>query len=170
MPSLSGFDASAVPEQQEFSALPEGQYVMIAIGSELKPTKSGNGEYLQFTLEVLDGPFKGRKIWDRMNIRNPNSTAVDIANRQLAAMCRAVGVIKPNDSAELHNRPMLVTVAIEVDDRRRESNVVKKYDSVSGGAQPAAPMFPPPAAAPAPWAAAQAAVSSAPRSTPPWQK
>lgn len=170
MPSLSGFDASVVPEQQEFSALPEGQYVMIATASELKPTKSGTGEYLQFTLEVLDGPFKGRKIWDRMNIRNPNSTAVDIANRQLAAMCRAVGVIKPNDSAELHNRPLLVTVAIEVDDRRRESNTVKKYDSVGSPGSMVAP--PAQAPAPAPWGAAaqQAPSAAAPRSTPPWQK
>ena len=59
MANLAGFDASQVPEQQEFSALPEGQYVVIATASEMKPTKSGNGQFLQFTFEVLDGRRRG---------------------------------------------------------------------------------------------------------------
>lgn len=156
MASLQGFDASQVPEQQEFSALPEGQYVVIATASEMKPTKSGTGAYLQFTFEVLDGPCKGRKLWARLNLQNPNQTAVDIAQRELGAICRAVGIIKPNDSSELHNRPLMVTVGVEVDDKKREGNIIKKYEAVSGGAaaapiptsRPAAPAAAAPAAAP----------------------
>ena len=128
---LSGIDASTVPEQQEFTALPEGQYIMIATSSEWKPTKAGTGEYLQFVHEVLDGPFKGRKVWARLNLKNPNQTAVDIAQRELAALCRAVGVIKPSNSAQLHNIPFLATIGIEVDDRKRESNTIKKYEAVA---------------------------------------
>jgi hypothetical protein len=161
---LSGFDASTVPEQQEFTALPEGQYVMIATSSEWKATKAGTGEYLQFVFEVLDGPSKGRKVWARLNLKNPNQTAVDIAQRELAALCRAVGVIKPSNSAELHNTPFLATIGIEVDDRKRESNTIKKYEAVaSNSAAPAAssgPFGAPRAAAPA--AAAPAAA--------PWRK
>jgi hypothetical protein len=169
MANLNGFDASQVPEQQDFSALPEGQYVVIATASETKATKNGTGEYLQFTLEVLDGPFKGRKLWDRLNLWNPNQTAVDIANRQLAAMCRAVGVIKPADSAELHNKPLLATVAVEIDDRKREGNVIKKYEALSGGTV-SAPVASPSAVA-APWggAAQRAPVASGPVNAP-WQK
>ncbi|CAB4154643.1 Protein of unknown function DUF669 [uncultured Caudovirales phage] len=158
MADLSGFDASQVPEQQEFSALPEGQYIAIATASEKKPTKRGDGAYLQITFEVIDGPQKNRKVWARLNLWNPNQTAVDIAQRELGAICRAVGIIKPGDSAELHNKPLLLTVSVEMDDRNRESNVVKKYEPVSaGGAVGFAP-------APAPAAAPAAAV------TPPWQK
>ena len=163
MANLNGFDASQVPEQQEFSALPEGQYVVIATASEMKPTKSGTGSYLQFTFEVLDGPCKGRKLWARLNLQNQNQTAVDIAQRELGAICRAVGVMKPKDSAELHNRPMLITVGVEVDDKKRESNVIKKYEGVAvasgapasalGAQAPAAFAAPTTAAAPAvaPW-------------------
>lgn len=160
MASLQGFDASQVPEQQEFTALPEGQYVAIATASEKKDTKAGTGAYLQITFEVLDGPMKGRRLWARLNLWNPNQTAVDIAQRELGALCRAVGVIKPNDSAELHNKPVLLTVSVEVDDRKRESNSIKKYEPV-GGAQQAAPQasFVQPATAPA--------AASAP---PPWQR
>jgi hypothetical protein len=162
---LTGFDASQVPEQQEFSALPEGQYVMIAINSEWKPTKKGDGEYLQFVLEVLDGPFKGRKVWARLNLKNPNQTAVDIAQRELGSLCRAVGVIKPSNSSELHNKPFLATIGVEIDNRNREGNNVKKYESVGGSAPQAAA----PAAAPfaRPSASAPAA---APAASAPWRK
>lgn len=172
MASLNGFDASQVPEQQEFSALPEGKYVVIATASEMKPTKNGQGQFLQFTFEVLDGPMKGRKVWARLNLVNQNQTAVDIAQRELGAICRAVGIIKPNDSAELHNRPLLVTVAVEIDERKREGNVIKKYEAINpGGAAPVGNAAP---AGAAPWAAGQqahaAAAAPAPAAQPaaPW--
>lgn len=171
MANLAGFDASQVPEQQEFSALPEGQYVVIATASEMKPTKSGTGQFLQFTFEVLDGPQKGRALWARLNLVNPNQTAVDIAQRELGAICRAVNVIKPSDSAELHNKPMLITVAVEIDDRKRESNIIKKYEPVSAGAgAPAAAA--PTASGGAPWSgqAAHAAAPAAAAGTPPWAR
>lgn len=159
MASLQGFDANQVPEQQEFSALPPGQYVAIATASEMKPTRSGDGQYLQFSFEVLDGPMKGRKLWSRMNLVNRNQTAVDIAQRELAAMCRAVGVPKPNDSSELHNKPLLLTVEIEMDERRRENNVIKKFEATpTGGFQAPAPQ----AAASAPFAPAAQAPAAAP--------
>lgn len=169
MANLAGFDASQVPEQQEFSALPEGQYVVIATASEMKPTKSGTGQFLQFTFEVLDGPQKGRKLWARLNLVNPNQTAVDIAQRELGAICRAVNVIKPSDSAELHNKPMLITVAVEIDDRKRESNIIKKYEPVSAGAGAPA-VGAPTASGGAPWSgqAAPAAAPAAATPTPPW--
>jgi len=175
MASLDGFDASNVPEQQEFSALPEGQYVVIATASEMKPTKSGTGQFLQVTFEVLDGPQKGRKVWSRMNLVNQNQTAVDIAQRELGAICRAVGVIKPKDSSELHNKPLHITVAVEIDDRKRESNTIKKYEAINVGGGAPAPVGAPPAAAP--WGAAPAqapaqapAPWSAPAGAAPWAK
>lgn len=158
MANLNGFDASQVPEQEDFSALPEGQYVVIATASEMKPTKNGNGEYLQFVFEVIDGQYKGRKLWARLNLKNQNQTAVDIAQRELAAICKAVGIIKPSDSAELHNKPLTVTVAVEIDDRKREGNTIKKYEPVGA---PSGGYVPPAAQAPA----AQAAASA-----PPWAK
>lgn len=160
MANLAGFDASTVPEQQDFSALPAGDYVVIATASEMKPTKNGLGQFLQFTFEVMDGPMKGRKLWARLNLKNPNQTAVDIAQRELGAICRAVGIIKPMDSSELHNRPLGVSVDVEIDDKNRQSNVIKKYAPVAAAS---APTFSAPPAAAAPQA-------SAPTATPPWMK
>ena len=160
MANLNGFDASQVPEQEEFSAIPEGQYVVIATASEMKPTKNGAGEYLQFIFEIIDGQHKGRKLWARLNLNNQNQIARDIAQRELAAICKAVGIIKPMDSAELHNKPLLATVAVELDDRRKERNEIKKYEPIATQQ----PMYAP-AAAQAPAAAPAAAAN-----TPPWGK
>jgi hypothetical protein len=135
MANLAGFDANEVPEQQSFDALPKGIYPCIATESEMKPTKAGTGEYLQFTFEVLDGPGKGRKLWARMNMRNPNPTAQDIGQRELGAFCRAAGITRPNDSAELHNIPVLLHVDTELDDRNREGNVIKKYEPIGGAGE-----------------------------------
>jgi len=164
--NLSGFDASQVPEQHEFSALPEGKYVAVITASEMKPNAKGTGEYLQLTMEVIDGPRKGAKLWARLNLVNPNPTAVEIARVELGAICRAVGVIKPNDSAELHNKPLLVSVKVVLNDKKKEVNEIEKYESAiqqgqvaaSGGvaqnapAANAAPWSAPAAATPAPWA------------------
>lgn len=158
MASLQGFDASTVPEQEDFSALPEGQYVVLATASEMKPTKNGNGEYLQFVFEVIDGQYKGRRLWSRLNLKNANQTAVDIAQRELAAICKAVGVIKPSDSSELHNKPLTVTVAVEIDDRKREGNTIKKYEAVGHQSVNYAPVT------------AQAQAAPAPAQTAPWAK
>lgn len=183
MANLAGFDASQVGDMQTFDALPEGQYVVIATSSEMKPTKTGNGKYLQFTLEVLDGPYKNRKLFARLNLVNSNQMAVDIAQRELGAICKAVGIIKPNDSAELHNKPMLVSVGVEIDDKKRESNVIRKYEPVGAFNQQApaqaapatapwgAPAAPAAAQAPAaaPWGAAAQQAPAAPAQSAPWK-
>ena len=40
-------------------------------------------------------------------------------------MCRAVGITQLNDTAQLHNLPMLITVALDKKDPTR--NVIKSY-------------------------------------------
>ena len=157
-----GFNANNVEPSTPMDVLPAGKYLCIAIASELKPTKNGAGEYLQITFEVLDGQCKGRKIFERLNIRNSNKTAEDIAQRALSALCHAVGVIELDDSEQLHNIPVTLDVAIEpAKGEYSASNKVKGYSSASGGAP--APMA---ARTSAPAASAPAASSS----TPAWKK
>ena len=59
-------------DRPAYEPLPEGYYNVIAIDSEIRDTKAGTGNYLQFKFEVLDGQHKGRYIWDRFNLRNPS--------------------------------------------------------------------------------------------------
>lgn len=110
MGNLQGFDASKV-EPNSFEVLPAGTYKVAIAKSEFKPTKSGDGEYLNLQLKVLEGEHKGRVLFDILNLKNKSKDASIIAQGTLSSICRAVGVMKPNDSSELHNRPMLAEVA-----------------------------------------------------------
>ena len=78
--------------------------------SEVKANKSGSGSYLQLTFQVVEGEYRNRYLWARLNLENPNATAVKIARAELSAICRAVGILVPNDSVELHNLPLVISV------------------------------------------------------------
>lgn len=110
MPTLNGFNANEVDPNFAFEAIPAGKYLAVITESEEKPTKSGGGQYLQFTFQIIEGEFKSRLIWARLNLDNPNATTVKIARAELSAICRAVGVPAPKDSVELHNIPLVITV------------------------------------------------------------
>lgn len=111
MANLQGFNAAETQPNEGFEPIPAGHYNAVITDSEMKPTKAGNGEYLKLTLQVLDGDYKNRKLFVNLNLANPNPKAVQIAKGELSAICRAVGVMTPNDSSELHNLPMVIKVA-----------------------------------------------------------
>jgi hypothetical protein len=165
MADLQGFDASQEKEMMSFDPIPAGKYPLIATDVEWKSNKAGTGRYLQFTLEVLDGQFKGRKVWVRLNLENPSETAVDIARRELAALCKAVGIVRPSDSTDLLNKPFVGSVDVEkAKDTGKEGNKVTKYEPMAGGAAAPNPMQPTTFTQPA--AAAKPAANAAP----PWAR
>lgn len=113
MANLNGFNAANVDPATDYEAIPAGKYLAIISNSEMKPTKSGSGTYLELTFQVIEGQYKNRLLWSRLNLSNPNTQAVQIAQGELSAICRAVGVMQPKDSAELHNLPLQITVKVK---------------------------------------------------------
>ena len=135
MANLNGFNANEVEPTASFEAIPAGKYPAVITDSEMKPTKNGQGSYLQLTFTILEGQHKGRVLWARLNLANPNQTAVKIAQSELSAVCRAVGVMTPRDSVELHNIPLLITVKVKKrDDTGELTNEVKGFEPRSAAA------------------------------------
>src|SRR5512133_201922 len=99
------FNAEDVEPMGSFEPLPVGDYIVIVSASEKKATKQADGEYLQLTYDVVDGEFKGRKLFDRLNLINKNVDAQKIARGKLSAICHVTGVMHPKTSEELHNKP-----------------------------------------------------------------
>jgi hypothetical protein len=128
MVMLKGFDANAVEPANDFDPLPSGKYVAVITDSEMKANKAANGSYLQLTFQVIEGEYKNRFLWTRLNLDNPNATAVTMARAELSAICRAVGVMAPNDSVELHDLPLVISVKCK---KRKDSdeitNEIKAY-------------------------------------------
>lgn len=120
MADLTGFNANQYDTDaiDAFEPIKPGFYEAVIIDSEMRDTARGDGRYLMFTLQIIDGEHKNRRLWDRLNLVNPNETAVEIAKRTLASVCRAVGVLTPRDSSELHDKPL----SIRVVQRKREDN------------------------------------------------
>ena len=128
MADLNGFNANEVEPTMPFEPLPAGRYVAVITDSEMKATKKGDGSYLQFEFTVVEGDCQGRKVWDRLCINHPNDLTQKIAQGNLSAICRAVGVMQPRDSAELHNIPLQIAVKCKKrEDNGEFTNEIKGY-------------------------------------------
>ena len=133
------FDSNKVEPVGKFVPVPVGKYTVAITASERKKTskepKPGEvqGEMILFTYTIIDGQFKGRKLFDRLNIINANKTAQEIAEGCLSAICRSVGIMVPNYTEDLHNIPFIVDVKIRAaKDGYDESNEVKGYARMDG--------------------------------------
>lgn len=110
---LTGFDAENVEPNAPRDPIPAGWYKAVIAETEEKPTKAQTGSYLQLSIEIIDGDHAGRRVIDRLNLNNPNGTAVEIAQRTLSSICRAVGIMRPRDSGDLKDKPMMVKVKVK---------------------------------------------------------
>lgn len=120
-------------EQAGFDPVPAGEYPAVAIDSEVKPTKSGGGSYLQVTFEVIEGEYKGRKLWGRYNLENQNKQAVDIGHAQLKQLTTAAGKPNTRDSAEIHNIPVILKVTMRNDAQYGPQNDIKEAKPYNAG-------------------------------------
>lgn len=181
--AVLNFDAATVDPQQSFDPMPAGWYQGIVTGSEMKPTKAGDGSRLNLEITIQGGEFHGRKVWDGLNLANPNPVAVEIAFKQLSALCHATGVIQCADSNQLHGIPFECKVKlVPAKDGYDAKNDISGYRVVNGGQQAPPVVVPVAATQPAPFSPAAAAAPAQPApanpapaqpaagtSAPPWQ-
>lgn len=125
--NLSGFNAEEVEPNEGFSPLPAGDYQVIITESQMKKTKDGQGQYLELKMQILNGQYQNRVIFDRLNLVNKSDVAVQIAKGSLSSICRSVNVLTPNDSSELHNKPLTASLKIRKDADGNPQNEVKGY-------------------------------------------
>ncbi len=125
MVQLNNFDANTVEPQGEFKPIPNGEYQAIIEGDEQRDTKAGTGQYLMVKFQIVEGEMKGRKIVAFLNLWNPNAQAVSIAQSELSSICRAVGVMSPQDTSELHNKPLIIKTQLKPGrDDQMQANIV----------------------------------------------
>ena len=108
------FDPNTIEDRPDFGLFPVGEYIAEVTGSDYKITKSGNGKYIELEFTILDGEYAGRKYWDRLNVRNENKVAMDIANSSMKDLMKAIG--KPNEPCSntnmLHGIPVKLKIGI----------------------------------------------------------
>lgn len=176
MPQLSGFNASNVEPAQDFEAMPAGEYVACIVDSEFKPTNAGDGSYLSLTLEILEGEYANRKVWNNLNLDNPNAKAVEISERVLSSICHACAensgnqaLLTPENSEELYNIPMIIRLEVK-EWQGNTNNEVKSYKTYGGEAPVPAPAPEPQQTAPASNSLAQTATAATGGGAAPWNR
>jgi len=114
--------------------IPEGTYLVSVLKDELMNNKKGTGIIAKFELNILSDlegniELKGRKLFSYFNVRHQNQQAQNIGLSQLKGFALAAGHASGNlnDTNELRNRQLAVSVGIEEDQNGVPRNRIKKY-------------------------------------------
>lgn len=109
-----------------------GWYEAEITKSMLKETKAKDGKFLSLGFRIINGPSEGRMIWTNLNLINKNPIAVQIAQRNLASICKAVGKDSIEDSTELHGVPIGIMIDVQTGDAKYpDRNNVTNYCAIS---------------------------------------
>ena len=140
LPSV--FNAAEHEPMGDFTPIPADEYLAQIIESAMTKCKSTakdpNGQYLKLTFSIIHEKYKGRKLFVNLNLINKNSTAVEIASKELRSISDAVGVQSITDTTVLHGKPMKIKVAIkEATGTYPASNEIKGYARADGTTAPA---------------------------------
>lgn len=143
---LQQVDYNAVETAKDFTPLPDGDYMFMVTGSELKDTSTG-GKMLNLELTSVGSEQTGKKCFKSFNLVNNNPKAVQIAYEQLKDLCTAVGRDNyPEDTDELLNAVVMARVKIKmgkpytkdgVEHPAKEQNDITKFWSADSADKPA---------------------------------
>jgi hypothetical protein len=104
------FDATGVSPAETFEPVPTNWYPVTITESEMKATKDNAGSYLKLKLQIQGGEYDKRVAYAQLNLNNQNPVAVEIAQRQLSAICHAVKIFQVPDSSVLHGHPFMARI------------------------------------------------------------
>ena len=123
------FDSTQIQSNEvssNFGAIPEGKYLVHISETEEKISEAGN-KYLKIHLQVLEGDYKNRILWDIVNLWHPKDNVREIAEQTMKSICNAVNVLKPEIPQEIYHKPLRASITVEDDSQYGEQNRVKKY-------------------------------------------
>lgn len=136
MAQLQGtYDPNAHAPLADFTVLPKGQYNVAIKGDEWKECKGGHMLVVSFV--VLDGPHAGVELSDNFTLAVAEQKNVDMAQRKLGMICRAVNYLQAlNDTNVLHGKPLTVRTDVRFyekqDGSQGSSTDIKKYEPYVG--------------------------------------
>lgn len=119
----------AEPMNMDFAPVPKGMYQAKAVNSEVKNTNAGDGMYVKYEFELLEPGFAGKKVWHNFTLKNSNPKAEQIGKGTLAKFTEVAtgspGL--PNDSSDLHDLPVILSLDIKESPGYEPQNVVKGF-------------------------------------------
>ena len=133
------YETAKLSESPEYSVLPPGMYVAAIVGSERKETKAGDGAYLSFKFQIVDGEHKGRIVFHNLNLWNKSEQATSIAHAELRKLAEAVNLAAFKESAEFHDKPMAIKLDVDKKDVEKPRNKIVDFKAMGQMTKAAAP-------------------------------
>lgn len=137
---MQNFDATNIPPQQSSGKHPEYMGPATITGTKVKPTKAGDGGIFEVTFTSPLG-----SIISNYNLFNKNEKAVEIAQKELSALCHATGVFKLSmpqenlDNCGMELRGARCVIDVKPQANNPEYMEVKKVFDVNGNEPGKAP-------------------------------
>lgn len=113
--------------ERSVEAVPAGEYICVVEDSDYVDNKKGTGRMLKLTYQIIDGPFKGQKIFENLSLEHENQQTVTIARKALNSLCAAVDIVELKDSSQLHNIPLRLDIGIKENEEYGKQNKIKKH-------------------------------------------
>ncbi|QPC43476.1 DUF669 domain-containing protein [Kaustia mangrovi] len=117
--------------QSDYEDLPNGVYRLEMEASEVVETGPENartGQGLKYTSVVLEPEaMKGRKFFGFINLENQNPQAQEIGQKELASLCRAVGVTEIEDSEDLHFKAYTAKLGLGKPSKKKNADGTPLY-------------------------------------------
>jgi hypothetical protein len=103
-------------EGSKFDLLPKGTYKAEIMGAAVKVAKSGRGQYVSITWQIVEGEFERRNVFQNVTIQHDSEKAQRFGRgmfKDIASACGISGQL--TDLSVLCFRPCAIKVGIEED-------------------------------------------------------
>ena len=104
------FKAVDHDDMNSFDPIADGWYNAEITKSTYKENSKKTGHNANLTFNILEGKAKGRLMFVNLSLDNPSQETVQMAEKELATICRAIGVAGIEDTEDLHGKPMQIKV------------------------------------------------------------
>lgn len=129
-------DANSPEAQSGFGSIPGGTYTAQITNSYDKTSKDGSKRWMEYEITIIEGEYRGRKLWERFHIYDPSKPGgISWAKQKNGEICRACKVANMKDSADLHNIPMTITVREYEDEQYGMRNEITSYSQIASLSQ-----------------------------------
>jgi hypothetical protein len=146
-PKMPVFDFSQ-KDGESPAPVPKGIYEVEIHTSDFKETRAG-GERLVLGVDIMSGPFAGRRIFSSINSAGYSDGALAFGRKQLAKILKALSIPKISGTEELHDQRLMATIGIEYSDEYGDKNSVDGWHPFDAEISRAAAAAPAASSAPA---------------------
>ena len=75
----TAFDATGIDPTTGYDVIPAGKYRAQIVESEMRVTRNGMGQFLWLMLDIIEGPYQGRKLFGLVTVLRRSPERLELA-------------------------------------------------------------------------------------------